>query len=65
MPALRPSRAAAETFAGFGLPRFFSWYADLPQTYMVSENENASVLKFGNRYYVKMKSTSKWIPLAQ
>ncbi|HBZ57912.1 MAG TPA: cellulose biosynthesis protein BcsG [Sutterella sp.] len=38
---------------------------DLPQTYMVSENENASVLKFGNRYYVKMKSTGKWIPLAQ
>ena len=38
---------------------------DLPQTYMVSENENASVLKFGNRYYVKMKSTGRWMPLAQ
>lgn len=49
------------------MPRFFSCrvpadraYADLPQTYMVSENENASVLKFGSRYYVKMKSTGKW-----
>ncbi len=38
---------------------------DLPQTYAVSENANASVLQFGSRYYVRMQSSGKWIPLAQ
>ncbi len=37
----------------------------LPQTYMVSENSNASVIKFQGRYYVRMQSMGKWIPLAQ
>lgn len=37
---------------------------DLPQTYAVSENANAAVIKFGNKHFVRLNK-GEWLPYAK